>query len=155
MASSYTVSETKVRCVNIFIVESNINIFINIFMSNIDISSSIRPQFRVYSFTILNSILFTCFQSESEVIPYSTDTSMSPSHKMSSLPKLINLEQRPPSQCSSPTNSGMNSVFSPDGWHFIFYIFPGRFSKHKDKFYIEWEKMQVMIDQICCVGRSF
>ena len=118
----------------------------------ISIPCSIRPQFTVQ---ILNSQLFKCFKTESEVIPYSTDTSMSPSQKLSSLPKLINLEQRPPSQCSSPTNSGINSVRFLSRRIALHPPFPGRFSKHKDKFYIEWEKMQVMIDKIYCVGRSF
>ena len=84
------------------------------------------------------------------MIPYSTDTSMSPSQKLSSLPKLINLEQRPPSQCSSPTDSGINSDSFKCSRLTFHLPFVGRFSKHKDKFYIEWEKMQVMIDKILC-----
>ena len=84
------------------------------------------------------------------MIPYSTDTSMSPSQKLSSLPKLINLEQRPPSQCSSPTDSGINSDSFKSSRLTFHLPFVGRFSKHKDKFYIEWEKMQVMIDKILC-----
>ena len=35
MTSSYTVSETKVKCFNIFIVDSNINIFMIIMYGNI------------------------------------------------------------------------------------------------------------------------
>ena len=84
------------------------------------------------------------------MIPYSTDTSMSPSQKLSSLPKLINLEQRPPSQCSSPTDSGIHSDSFKSSRLTFHLPFVGRFSKHKDKFYIEWEKMQVMIDKILC-----
>ena len=100
---------------------------------------------------LCNCGLSLLLQSESEVIPYSTDTSMSPSQKLSSLPKLINLEQRPPSQCSSPTDSGINRPVSFQSSRLTFSLpFPGRFSKHKDKFYIEWEKMQVMIDKILC-----
>ena len=40
---------------------------------------------------------------EADLIPYTTDTIM---EKTDSLPKLITLEHRPPSQCSSPTSSG-------------------------------------------------
>ena len=40
---------------------------------------------------------------EADLIPYTTDTM---AEKTDSLPKLITLEHRPPSQCSSPTSSG-------------------------------------------------
>ena len=44
---------------------------------------------------------------EEELIPYTTDTMMTSSkEKTDSLPKLINLEPRPASGCSSPTSSG-------------------------------------------------
>ena len=43
-----------------------------------------------------------------DLIPYTTDTMTSAKEKTNSLPKLINLEHRPPSQCSSPTSSGQS-----------------------------------------------
>ena len=44
---------------------------------------------------------------EEELIPYTTDTVMpSSKEKTDSLPKLINLEPRPASGCSSPSSSG-------------------------------------------------
>ena len=47
---------------------------------------------------------------EEDLIPYTTDTMMTSKEKTDSLPKLINLEPRPPSQCSSPTSSGQALV---------------------------------------------
>ena len=152
MTSSYTVSETKVGFFNIFIVDSNINIFlllctvILIFPPLSDRSLEfIASQFSIPYCSIVSRVSLRWYPTaQTPVCP--------PVTRWAACLNWSTWSRGRPANVPPPLTQVSAQSVCRLGFHLPI---PGRFSKHKDKFYIEWEKMQVMIDKIYCLGRSF